>query len=234
MMIRARALGKTVPLPGEAGDGRQLTILGDVDLDVAVGERCAIVGESGSGKTTLLGILAGLDLPTSGDVWLAGEHISAMDEEARARVRARSVGFIFQNFQLLNALTALENVMLPLELRGERGARHEAAELLGQVGLGDRTAHYPAQLSGGEQQRVAIARAFACRPQVLFADEPTGNLDTRTGEAIAGMLFDLNAEFGTTLMLVTHAPALARRCDHVVTLTAGRIDADRSALRARG
>jgi len=233
MMIRARALGKTVLLPGEPTEGRRLTILQDVDLDIAAGERCAIVGESGSGKTTLLGILAGLDLPSSGDVWLGGEHISAMDEEERAQVRARAVGFVFQNFQLLAALTALENVMLPLELRGKRHAREEAQALLARVGLAARTGHYPAQLSGGEQQRVAIARAFACRPVVLFADEPTGNLDTHTGEAIADMLFELNEEFGTTLMLVTHAASLAERCDHLVTVSAGRIDNDRSVQRAR-
>ncbi len=232
IMIRARHVGKQVVLPGVP---QPLVILADVDLDVAHGERVAIVGESGSGKTTLLGILAGLDLPTSGEVWLAGAQISALDEEARARVRAEHVGFVFQNFQLLAALTALENVMLPLELRGTRGAAAEARTLLERVGLAARTDHYPQQLSGGEQQRVAIARAFACRPRVLFADEPTGNLDTRTGDAIADMLFDLNAEFGTTLVLVTHAAFLAERCERRIAVAAGRVsEPDRPGLRVSG
>ena len=210
-----------------------LTILEDVSLDVSEGAQVAIVGESGSGKTTLLGILAGLDLPTTGDVWLDGDRITELDEEARARVRARCVGFVFQSFQLIDSLTALENVMLPLELRGSaaRGsrrlgdidARREAREFLARVGLDARWTHYPRQLSGGEQQRVAIARAFACRPKVLFADEPTGNLDTATGERVSDLLFDLNRETGTTLVLVTHDAGLAQRCGERVTLAAGRM-----------
>ena len=198
-ILRATAVVKRVPtVEGE------LTILEGIDLAVEAGAQVAVVGESGSGKTTLLSILAGLDLPTSGAVWLDGDEITAMDEEQRARVRARSVGFVFQSFQLIDSLTALENVMLPLELRGQRQARDDALEFLERVGLGARTTHYPLQLSGGEQQRVAIARAFASEPKVLFADEPTGNLDTATGGKVADLLFELNREAGTTLMLVTH------------------------------
>ena len=210
-----------------------LTILEDVSLDVSEAAQVAIVGESGSGKTTLLGILAGLDLPTSGDVWLDGDRITELDEESRARVRARCVGFVFQSFQLIDSLTALENVMLPLELRGgaargsrrlgDTDARREAHEFLARVGLDARWTHYPRQLSGGEQQRVAIARAFACRPKVLFADEPTGNLDTATGQKVSDLLFDLNRETGTTLVLVTHDAGLAQRCGERVTLAAGRM-----------
>lgn len=210
-----------------------LTILEDVSLDVSEGAQVAIVGESGSGKTTLLGILAGLDLPTAGDVWLDGDRITELDEESRARVRARCVGFVFQSFQLIDSLTALENVMLPLELRGgavrgsrrlgDTDARREAREFLARVGLDARWTHYPRQLSGGEQQRVAIARAFACRPKVLFADEPTGNLDTATGQRVSDLLFDLNRETGTTLVLVTHDAGLAQRCGERVTLAAGRM-----------
>ncbi len=201
----------------------ELTILAGVELSVDGGAQLAIVGESGSGKTTLLGILAGLDLPSSGDVWLDGDRITAMGEEDRARVRARCVGFVFQSFQLIDSLTALENVMLPLELRGDGQAKGGAREFLDRVGLAARTTHYPRQLSGGEQQRVAIARAFASRPKILFADEPTGNLDTHTGERVANLLFDLNREAGTTLVLVTHDAALAGRCGATITLEAGHM-----------
>ena len=216
-MLRANGLTKRVPTA--AGE---LTILDEVDVRVERGARIAIVGESGSGKTTLLGILAGLDLPTAGDVWLDGEEITALGEEQRARVRGRSVGFVFQSFQLIDSLTALENVMLPLELRGERDAREGADNYLDRVGLAARATHYPRQLSGGEQQRVAIARAFASDPKVLFADEPTGNLDTRTGTKVADLLFDLNREAGTTLVLVTHDATLADRCGEQLVLQAGR------------
>ena len=207
-------------VPTAAGE---LTILEDVDVQVEPGAQLAVVGESGSGKTTLLGILAGLDLPSAGDVWLDGAEITALGEEQRARVRGRSVGFVFQSFQLIDSLTALENVMLPLELRGDRGARRGATEFLARVGLAARTTHYPRQLSGGEQQRVAIARAFASQPKILFADEPTGNLDTRTGARVADLLFDLNREAATTLVLVTHDAALAARCGATLVLAAGRV-----------
>ena len=215
-----RATGLTKRVATAAGE---LTILDDIDVAVEQGAQLAIVGESGSGKTTLLGILAGLDLPTAGDIWLDGAEITALDEEQRARVRGRSVGFVFQSFQLIDSLTALENVMLPLELRGERNARRGAHEYLAKVGLAARTTHYPRQLSGGEQQRVAIARAFASAPKVLFADEPTGNLDTRTGAKVAQLLFDLNQEANTTLVLVTHDTALAARCGDTLALRAGRM-----------
>jgi len=200
-----------------------LTILQNINIDIAAGESLAVIGASGSGKTTLLGILAGLDVPSSGRVTLAGEELTHLDEEARALLRGRLVGFVFQNFQLLASLTAAENVMLPIELRGDADAAERAAELLDRVGLGERGHHYPRQLSGGEQQRVAIARAFACRPQVLFADEPTGNLDTATGGRVTELLFELNADFGTTLVLVTHDPRLAERCARSVTVDAGEI-----------
>ena len=219
-ILRASALVKRVP----TAEG-ELTILEGIDLSIDSGAQIAVVGESGSGKTTLLGILAGLDLPTSGDVWLDGDQITTMDEEQRARVRARSVGFVFQSFQLIDSLTALENVMLPLELRGDGQAKDDALDYLDRVGLAERTTHYPRQLSGGEQQRVAIARAFASRPRVLFADEPTGNLDTATGGRVADLLFDLNRATGTTLVLVTHDAALASRCGDVITLAAGRMRA---------
>ena len=217
-ILRAKGLVKRVP----TAEG-ELTILGGIDLEVAAGAQVAVVGESGSGKTTLLGILAGLDLPTVGDVWLDGAEITALGEEQRARARARSVGFVFQTFQLIDSLTALENVMLPLELRGDRQAKEGARGYLDRVGLGARTTHYPRQLSGGEQQRVAIARAFASGPKVLFADEPTGNLDTLTGARVADLIFELNREAGTTLVLVTHDAALAARCATTVTLEAGRV-----------
>ena len=211
-------LGKRVSLPDGA-----LTILEGVGFSIRAGERVAIVGASGSGKSTLLSLLAGLDVPTSGEVKLAGAALSTLDEDGRAKLRGERVGFVFQAFQLLPSLTALENVMLPLELRGERDARGPAAKVLAEVGLSERLSHYPRQLSGGEQQRVALARAFVTRPEVLFADEPTGNLDTRTGEAVVNLLFRMNAESGTTLVLVTHDPQLANRCDRVLRIEAGRL-----------
>jgi len=217
-ILRANGVIKRVPTA--AGE---LTILEDVDVRVEPGAQLAVVGESGSGKTTLLGILAGLDLPSAGDVWLDGAEITALGEEHRARVRGRSVGFVFQSFQLIDSLTALENVMLPLELRGDRSARRGAADFLARVGLAARTTHYPRQLSGGEQQRVAIARAFASQPKILFADEPTGNLDTRTGARVADLLFELNREAATTLVLVTHDATLAARCGATLVLAAGRV-----------
>ena len=226
-ILRASALVKRVP----TAEG-ELTILESIDLGIGAGAQVAVVGESGSGKTTLLGILAGLDLPTAGSVWLDGDEITAMDEEQRARVRARCVGFVFQTFQLIDSLTALENVMLPLELRGDRQAKDDARDFLDRVGLAARTTHYPRQLSGGEQQRVGIARAFASGPKVLFADEPTGNLDTATGAKVADLLFDLNREAGTTLVLVTHDAALASRCGQIVTLAAGRMVAPMAQQRA--
>ena len=217
-VVRATGIGKTVPtLAGH------LTILDGIDLEIDVGETLSVVGASGSGKTTLLGILAGLDLPTEGQVCLAGHELTAMGEEERARVRGWHVGFVFQTFRLLASLSALENVMLPAELRGDSSAETQARELLERVGLGNRATHYPRQLSGGEQQRVAIARAFASRPTVLFADEPTGNLDTHTGAKIIDLVFQLNEEFNTTLVLVTHDDRLAGRCGHLVELDAGRI-----------
>lgn len=203
-----------------------LTVLRSVSLEVRAGETCAIVGPSGSGKTTLLGLAAGLDTATSGTVELAGCNLGLLDEDARAEVRNRHTGFVFQNFQLFPTLTALENVLVPLELRGGRPDRVLATDLLAKVGLAERTDHYPVQLSGGEQQRVAIARAFVTRPRLLFADEPTGNLDGDTAHRIAAMLFDLNREAGTALVLVTHDPELASRCGQVVRLRNGqRIDA---------
>lgn len=217
-MVSAQNVAKTVHTYEGA-----LTILQDISLDVAAGESLAIVGASGSGKSTLLGILAGLDLPTSGSVFLNGHHLTDLDEEGRAKVRAENVGFIFQSFQLLPGLTALENVLLPLELHGVSNARAAAAEFLGRVGLAQRLHHYPQQLSGGEQQRVAIARAFASSPRVLFADEPTGNLDSATGARIIELLFDLNRELGTTLVLITHEERLAMRCQRRIELNAGRI-----------
>ncbi len=219
-ILRARAINKTVPTA--EGD---LCILDDVDFEAAAGESVAVVGASGSGKTTMLGILAGLDLPSAGDVWLDGEEITALSEEQRARVRGRCIGFVFQTFQLIESLSALENVMLPSELRGDAAARDDALQFLTRVGLAERVTHYPRELSGGEQQRVAIARAFASRPKVLFADEPTGNLDTATGARVIDLLFDLNVESGATLVLVTHDAALADRCNRIVTLEAGRVAA---------
>ena len=201
----------------------QLVILDGIDLEINEGESAAIVGASGSGKTTLLGILAGLDTATDGTVKLLDANLTELDEEARALARGQHVGFVFQSFQLLASLTALENVMLPVELRGDTLAQSQAQELLEKVGLGDRLDHYPRQLSGGEQQRVAIARAFASNPTVLFADEPTGNLDTQTGELICQLLFDLNTEFGTTLIMVTHDLQLAARCSRTISISGGKI-----------
>jgi putative ABC transport system ATP-binding protein len=217
-VLEARKLRKEVSSP----EG-PLTILDDVSLAVSAGESVAVVGASGAGKSTLLALLAGLDEPTAGAVWLDGVELSALDEDGRAAARARHVGFVFQAFHLVPSLTALENVMLPLELAGRRDARVAAREALGQVGLGGRLGHYPRQLSGGEQQRVAIARAFVTRPTVLFADEPTGNLDTATGGRVSSLLFDLNAASGTTLVLVTHDRELAARCDRIIEMDAGRL-----------
>ena len=217
-MISTHGLTKRVPSP----EG-ELTILEDINLEIEVGETLAVVGSSGSGKSTLLGLMAGLDLPSSGEVWLAGKALGELDEDGRAALRAEHVGFVFQSFQLLDSLTALENVMLPLELAGARKPRASAQAILSQVGLEARVNHYPNQLSGGEQQRVAIARAFASHPKVLFADEPTGNLDRRTGEQIAELLFEINAHQRTTLVLVTHDPALAGACKRQVELSGGKL-----------
>src|SRR5882672_1431918 len=217
-VLKAENLTKKVTSPEGI-----LTIVDDVSLDIAVGESVAIVGASGAGKSTLLALLAGLDEPTSGRIALAGADLTSLDEDGRARLRAERVGFVFQSFHLVPSLTALENVMLPLELAARRDAREAATETLGRVGLAQRTGHYPRQLSGGEQQRVAIARAFVTRPAVLFADEPTGNLDTHTGEKIVSLLFDLNRASGTTLILVTHDAAIAGRCHRRVHLEAGHM-----------
>lgn len=195
----------------------------DVSFDIAPGESVAIVGASGAGKSTLLALLAGLDLPTSGRVLLEGQDLARLDEDGRARLRAQRVGFVFQSFHLIPALTALENVMLPLELSGNADARRAALDSLGRVGLSARTGHYPRQLSGGEQQRVALARAFVTRPAVLFADEPTGNLDTVTGSRVGELLFELNANSHTTLVLVTHDQGLAARCARTIRMEAGRV-----------
>jgi putative ABC transport system ATP-binding protein len=201
-----------------------LTIVNDVSLTIFAGETVALVGASGAGKSTLLALLAGLDTPTTGRVWLAGEELTDMNEDQRARLRADRVGFVFQAFHLVPSLTALENVMLPLELVGRKDARAAAKATLKRVGLADRGGHYPRQLSGGEQQRVALARASVVRPAVLFADEPTGNLDTVTGDSICQLLFDLNAESNTTLLLVTHDHKLAARCGRTLSMSAGRLD----------
>jgi len=223
-IIRAEGLSKIV----RSGDA-PLTILDAVTFDVDDGETLAIVGASGSGKTTLLGLLAGLDDPTSGDVMLDGVSLATLDEDGRAGLRQRLLGFVFQSFQLLPALTALENVMLPLELAGTRDAMPHARDWLARVGLAPRTTHHPRQLSGGEQQRVAIARAFAGEPKILMADEPTGNLDGVTGIEIADLMFRLNREHGTTLLLVTHDTNLAGRCERRISLAAGRLVADERA-----
>jgi len=217
-VIEVRALSKRVP----SGDGL-LTILHDISFAVSAGEAVAIVGASGSGKSTLLGLMAGLDVPTAGSVRLLGEDLGPLDEDARAALRGRVLGFVFQSFQLLPALTALENVMLPLELAGQGDARSMAQAMLARVGLGARLTHYPKHLSGGEQQRVALARAFAMRPQLLLADEPTGNLDAATGAQIIDLMFSLNAEAGTTLVLVTHDTQLAKRCDRTLRLAEGHL-----------
>jgi putative ABC transport system ATP-binding protein len=206
-----------------------LTILSDVSFAIDKGDSVAIVGASGAGKSTLLGLLAGLDLPSSGQIWLDGKNLTNLDEDGRAAVRAASVGFVFQSFHLVPSLNALENVMLPLELAGKPEARKAAKSILEQVGLGERWSHYPAQLSGGEKQRVAIARAFATEPAVLFADEPTGNLDSRTGELIVDLMFELNRNSSTTLVLVTHDKSLAARCDRMLGLDAGKLVTDEKA-----
>jgi len=215
-VLEARSLRKEVTSP----EG-MLTILDDVSFAVGAGETVAIVGASGAGKSTLLALLAGLDEPSAGEVWLEGIELSALDEDGRAAARARHVGFVFQSFHLVPSLTAHENVMLPLELAGRRDARATARAVLTEVGLAPRLGHYPRQLSGGEQQRVAIARAFVTRPSVLFADEPTGNLDTVTGHRVIELLFDLNAANGTTLLLVTHDREIAARCGRLIELDAG-------------
>jgi putative ABC transport system ATP-binding protein len=217
-LLRVQALGKSVP-NGSTG----LTILDDVSFDVYAGEAVAIVGVSGSGKSTLLGLLAGLDTPTAGQVRIDGHDLFSLSEDGRAAFRARMLGFVFQSFQLLPAMTALENVMLPLELGAHREARKAAAVMLERVGLSERLHHYPKQLSGGEQQRVAIARAFVTRPALLLADEPTGNLDAATGKHVADLMFELNRERGTTLVLVTHDEALSARCNRILRLAGGRL-----------
>jgi putative ABC transport system ATP-binding protein len=218
VVLAAEGLGKQVNSP----EGT-LAILADVSISIRRGESVAIVGASGAGKSTLLALLAGLDEPTSGGTALAGNDLRSLDEDGRAAVRARHVGFVFQSFHLLPSLTALENVMLPLELARRSDARQAASAVLGRVGLAERVGHYPRQLSGGEQQRVAIARAFVTQPDVLFADEPTGNLDAQTGEKIMDLLFGLNRATQTTLVLVTHDASLAARCDRIIRLDAGRV-----------
>ncbi len=217
-IIEVKQLGKTYSNGNET-----LTVLKDVTFELPQRSTAAIVGPSGSGKTTLLGLCAGLDQPSTGSVRVDGIDIGKLDEDGRARFRNATVGFVFQNFQLLPTLTALENVMIPLELRGMKGIRTEAVSLLEQVGLRDRLAHYPAQLSGGEQQRVALARAFINRPKILFADEPTGNLDSETGHGVIENLFALNQTFGTTLVIVTHDPELAERAERVIRLKRGMV-----------
>ncbi|MCF5910018.1 ABC transporter ATP-binding protein [Aeromonas veronii] len=218
-IIVVKGLGKSVRLGQES-----LTILEGIDLQVNSGETVALVGASGSGKSTLLGLLAGLDLPSQGDIEILGKSLGELDEEGRARLRAEQIGFVFQSFLLLPTMTALENVMLPAELRGERDCEPRARELLAAVGLGERLHHLPPRLSGGEQQRVAIARAFMTRPSLLLADEPTGNLDSKTGEKVIELLFELNRKHGTTLVVVTHDHQLAERCQRQLVMTAGRVD----------
>ncbi|HWJ01467.1 MAG TPA: ABC transporter ATP-binding protein [Burkholderiales bacterium] len=217
-VLKARGIGKTV----KSGDS-DLVILREIDLAVDPGEALAVIGASGSGKSTLLAILAGLDTPTAGEVHIDGHDLFALDEDQRAELRGRSVGFVFQSFQLLPALTALENVMLPLELSKNAQAEELSVEMLRRVGLGERLHHYPKHLSGGEQQRVALARAFVVRPKLLFADEPTGSLDAESGAAVIRLLFEMNREYGTTLVLVTHDEQLASRCQRSLRLVAGRI-----------
>jgi putative ABC transport system ATP-binding protein len=222
-MIEANGVTRTY-----VSGGRPLTVLEDITLTIRPGEFAAIVGASGSGKTTLLGLLAGLDLPSRGIVRVDGNDLGALDEDGRARIRRERIGFVFQSFQLIPTLTALENVEVPLELRGE-SAGDRARDLLTRVGLGDRIQHYPAQLSGGEQQRVALARAFSTRPRYLFADEPTGSLDTATGREVERLLEELNAEAGTTLVLVTHEAELAARATRTIRLSGGRLVEDTGA-----
>ncbi len=220
-MLVAQNVTKQVTSPGGS-----LTILSDVSFSVDKGDSVAVVGASGAGKSTLLALLAGLDLPTEGQIWLNSVNLTDLDEDGRADVRAASVGFVFQSFHLVPSLNALENVMLPLELASKDSPRQAASEILSQVGLADRWSHYPAQLSGGEKQRVAIARAFATEPAVLFADEPTGNLDSQTGGHVMDLMFELNRDSSTTLVLVTHDRALAERCDRTIGLDAGRLISD--------
>ena len=217
-ILSARGIGKTV----KSGDS-DLVILREIDLSVTAGEAVAIVGASGSGKSTLLAILAGLDTPTAGKVDVDGADLFALDEDQRAELRGRCVGFVFQSFQLLPSLTALENVMLPLELAGRADAEEMSREILSKVGLKERFSHYPKHLSGGEQQRVALARAFSVRPKLLFADEPTGSLDAEAGDSVIDLVFELNRSFGTTLVMVTHDEHLAQRCGRIVRLSGGRI-----------
>jgi putative ABC transport system ATP-binding protein len=221
-ILEARSLSKAY----NTAEG-ELTVLKDVTFALHPGSSCAIVGPSGSGKTTLLALCAGLDTPSTGSVLIEGKELQAMSEDERARLRADKIGFVFQNFQLLPTLTALENVMVPLELRGENQVRSQAADLLAQVGLADRLSHYPAQLSGGEQQRVSLARAFLNRPKILFADEPTGNLDSETSEKVIELLFGLNKSAGTALVLVTHNVELAEKAGRVLRLKSGRLIEDR-------
>jgi len=225
MIIEAQSLSKQV----KTSAAGELLILDNVNLAVAAGESLAIVGASGSGKSTLLGILAGLDIPSSGNIILDKHDLTTLGEEGRAAIRAETVGFVFQSFQLLPGLNALENVMMPLELHGVAHADVKAKDYLERVGLAERLYHYPKQLSGGEQQRVAIARAFASQPKILFADEPTGNLDSATGATVIELLFDLNREQGTTLVLVTHEERLAQRCERQIRLEAGRLVGDTGA-----
>lgn len=217
-ILRAQGVSKRVCTADQ-----DLTILDNVSLDIGLGESVAIIGPSGAGKSTLLGLLAGLDTPSDGQIWMGDHEITATTEEGRAAIRAKMVGFVFQTFQLLGSLTALENVSLPMELSGQGDARERAIEYLNKVGLAARLSHYPKQLSGGEQQRVALARAFACSPKILFADEPTGNLDQATGLKISDLLFDLNQQTETTLVLVTHEQRLAERCQSIITIDDGRL-----------
>jgi putative ABC transport system ATP-binding protein len=223
-IVQATGLSKIVRLVNGTPEANELAILQDITLKVMPGEALAIVGASGSGKSTLLGLLAGLDTPSAGGVQLDGVDLFGLDEDGRAALRARLLGFVFQSFQLLPALNALENVMLPLELSGEPGAAGLAEKMLSRVGLSERLRHYPKTLSGGEQQRVAFARAFVTQPKLLLADEPTGNLDAATGAGVIDLMFELNAERGTTLLLVTHDEAIASRCGRKIRLAAGRID----------
>ena len=227
-ILEARNLTRTY-----TSGGRSLTVLDNVSFQLARRATCAIVGPSGSGKTTLLGLCAGLDSPTSGAVWINGVSLNELNENERALLRNQHTGFVFQNFQLLPNLTALENVMIPAELRGERGVGERAQQLLSRVGLGDRMEHYPSQLSGGEQQRVGLARAFINRPQILFADEPTGNLDAETAARVVDLIFELNAELDTALVLVTHDLELARRTDRILRLRGGRVVEDTAAELAK-
>ena len=218
-MLTASNLSKRVKI----GESDELTILNDISFNLKEGRSLAILGESGSGKTTLLGLLAALDTPSSGSVEIKGQSLFDSNEEQRAQLRKENIGFVFQSFQLIDGLTALENVMMPLELQGDNQARVKASEMLNKVGLGERFAHYPNQLSGGEQQRVAIARAFVTQPKLLLADEPTGNLDTATGEKVIKLMFNLNKESNTTLVLVTHDVHLAKLCDESMTLSGGKM-----------